>query len=378
MVSDEQYRQLISYPEQSWGSRASERWASLCERLRMYSNQASSFSVARERKWELASALQKSIRRADITTACRLVSAIAQMPEEFGYFWRRLCVTCCEDIGPADDDLASFTVACASIFTPKKTGAATEQILSFLVDEMCSLSSRSRIYCSMSIIEAIVAEGNYPTLSGGEIATVAWITARRRLMESPVSSWQQWLSQNDWRAERILRFLGLRLPEAIFCPRHTIPQHQVLEQLPSYAFDVHTRVGQEVLRRLMRVYLQSRWKSVTIAFGLTALVCTPEWKLERLFQRLRIGLNDRCGRGKPALERTRDLHCGMLPNSHSNLPRCQALTLIHENVFPQAVLHICEVHKPTCQFPGCVDACQVLVASTEPSLEMWLVTVVEG
>ena len=30
-----------------------------------------------------------------------LLSAIEGMPEEYAYFWRRLCVIACEDVGPA-------------------------------------------------------------------------------------------------------------------------------------------------------------------------------------------------------------------------------------------------------------------------------------
>lgn len=252
MLPEAQYRQLLNYPELKWRTVASERWTELCSRLRLYRGLFPTFSLGHERKWELASALQKSIRRADTTTGLRLVSAISMMPQEFTYFWRRVCVACCEDIGPADDELVRFTVACASIFTPKKTGAITEQILAFLVEEMCSLSSRSRIYCSMSIIESIVAEGNHTTLPRSEIATIAWIMARRKLMQSPVNPWQRWLSQNDWRGERMLRFLGLTLPEAKFRVQRPIPKHSSLAQLPSYSFDVHTRIGQEVLRRLIR------------------------------------------------------------------------------------------------------------------------------
>jgi replication-associated recombination protein RarA len=48
------------------------------------------------------------------------------MPEEYAYFWRRLCVIACEDVGPADDVLASFVVACATVFPPKRTAGAND------------------------------------------------------------------------------------------------------------------------------------------------------------------------------------------------------------------------------------------------------------
>jgi hypothetical protein len=212
------------------------------------------------RKWELVSALQKSIRRADKQIALRLVSAIDNMPEEYGYFWRRLCVTACEDIGPADDELAAFVVVCSSIFTPKRTGSKTYDIFCFLVESLCDLSARSRIYCSMSMIEAMITEGNVPKLSAEDKQIVSAILQQKAAMLSPMNAWQEWQSKTDWRAEKMLRFVGLTLPTEMFNVQLPIPTYKMLFDLPSYCYDKHTRIGQEMLSRLMRG-----------AFGATAI-----------------------------------------------------------------------------------------------------------
>src|SRR5438105_11323137 len=95
--------ELLAYPERWFGEAASERWFDLCSSLSTYQAPSLNFVIEKGRKWELVSALQKAIRRADKATALHVISGIANMPEEYGYFLRRMCVIACEDVGPADD-----------------------------------------------------------------------------------------------------------------------------------------------------------------------------------------------------------------------------------------------------------------------------------
>ena len=259
-MSVSQCQELRDYPNRKWDGVPSVRWESLCTQMLSYEPPPRSLILPKGRKWELVSALQKSIRRADKPMALRLVSAIDEMPEEYGYFWRRLSVTACEDIGPADDELATFVVACSSVFTPKRTGAKSYDIFCFLVESLCDLSARSRIYCSMSMIEAMVTEGNVPELSAEDGQIVSAILQQKAAMLSPMNAWQEWQSKNDWRAEKMLRFVRLTLPTETFKVQLPIPTYRMLFDLPSHCYDVHTRVGQKVLSRLMRG-----------AFGATAI-----------------------------------------------------------------------------------------------------------
>src|ERR1039458_8241823 len=176
------YQELRDYPNCKWNAVPSIRWESLCTQMLSYEPPPTSMILPKERKWELVSALQKSIRRADKQIALRLVSAIDNMPEEYSYFWRRLCVIACEDVGPADDELATFVVACSSIFTPKRTGSKTYDTFCFLVESLCDLSVRSRIYCGMSMIEAMITEGNVPELSAADKQIVSVILQQKAAM----------------------------------------------------------------------------------------------------------------------------------------------------------------------------------------------------
>src|SRR6266536_4280804 len=119
-VVSQLFEGLPCYPTRHWGTTASERWASLTDSLADYKAPLRCLVLEKSRKWELVSAFQKSIRRADKRTALRLVSAMAGMPEEYAYFWRRICVIACEDVGPADDTLAKFVVACSTLFARKR------------------------------------------------------------------------------------------------------------------------------------------------------------------------------------------------------------------------------------------------------------------
>ncbi len=118
-------QELLTYPERCFGEPALQKWVYLCSSLSTYQAPSLNFPIEKDRKWELVSALQKAIRRADKATALRLISGIANMPEEYGYFLRRMCVIGCEDIGPADDTLVKFVVACATIHSlfPQKNGS---------------------------------------------------------------------------------------------------------------------------------------------------------------------------------------------------------------------------------------------------------------
>ena len=252
MIACSQLDHLYRYPEVMWATPASDRWVLLCDGLRQYDAPAGRLVLARERKWEMVSALQKSIRRGEKEMALHLLSAIDSMPEECGYFWRRLCVIACEDVGPADDVLASFVVACSTVFPPRKTGGDNLRLMGFLVAQMCDLSNRSRIYCSYSGIESAALKSELPKLSREHESIVAAILQSGATLETTENPWSEWKRKNDWRAERLLHFVGLRLPFQMTILSTPMPSSKLLFDLPSYCFDMHTRVGLKVLQRLVR------------------------------------------------------------------------------------------------------------------------------
>jgi hypothetical protein len=252
MVSPSQFDHLYRYPEISWAIPASNRWVSLCDGLRHCDAPFGYLVLARERKWELVSALQKSIRRGEKAIALYILAGIDSMPEEYAYFWRRLCVIACEDVGAADDELSSFVIACATVFPPRKTGPDTLRIMSFLVAQMCDLPNRSRIYCSYSLIEPAISKSTLRGLGKDDESIIAAMLQSGTALEQPNDRWGEWKKRNNWRAERLLHFVGLRLPFQMTTVSTPIPFSTELFDFPSYCYDMHTRVGLKALQRLVR------------------------------------------------------------------------------------------------------------------------------
>jgi hypothetical protein len=306
-----QFQELIAYPETRWTDGPTDRWRSLCDDQLAYKTSCTgTFLMDKERKWELVSAFQKSIRRGDKEMALHLVSAMDSMPEEYAYFWRRLCVIACEDVGPADDVLASFVVACSTVFPAKKTGNENRKIISFLADQMCELSTRSRIYCSYGAIEPAALKADLPKLTPQDKGIVSAIMQNRDAVHVLENPWREWQKKNDWRAEGLLRFVGLRLPFEMIEVKKPIPPSRILFDLPSYCYDMHTRVGLQVLQRLVRgvhggeairEFFQNKIKSAHTALGEVLffvegariegeLIYEPLYSLEQRVAAHRIGL----------------------------------------------------------------------------------------
>ncbi len=250
--SEAKLKELLAYPEHYFGEPASERWLALCSSLSTYQPPAGNFVIQKERKWELVSALQKAIRRADKFTALQLISCIANMPEECGYFGRRICVIACEDIGPADDTLVKFVIACATIFSARSTGPENIKLLSFLAEQMCDLSIRSRIYCSYETVSIAAKKGALPRLEPGDEIILDFIVHKKKTVDLSNSCLYEWQKKNNWRTAGLLKYIGLSLPLESQVNADPVPAARFIFDLPSYCYDQYTRIGLAVLRRLVR------------------------------------------------------------------------------------------------------------------------------
>lgn len=250
--STQPLEQLHKYPESMWKIAASSRWRSLCDALRKYEVHFQPVTLPRYRKWEIVSALQKSIRRGDRRAALRVLSAAIGLRGDYAYIWRRLCVTACEDIGPADDVLVSFVIACANVFPPRTIQAGNHNVWAFLVDQMCGLAMRSRIYCSFGIIDPVVTTDSLREETEEDHLVVSALLGNRDEIQQAANSWCTWQKKNDWRTEGLLRYVGLTLPFDVMQGDDQVPPSKIFLGLPSYSYDMHTRVGLKMLQRLTR------------------------------------------------------------------------------------------------------------------------------
>lgn len=243
--------ELGGFPERRWEIAPTRRWHDLCCGFRDYVPPRRLFSVPHIRKWEVVSAFQKAVRRGDGSTALKTVSAMSGMPEQYRYFWRRFCVVACEDIGPADETLALFVVACSIVFPPSSAAEQQYGILCFLAEQMSGVATRSRIYCSLSVVET---RGTSGLISYEQADAPIFDALEAQVAEimAPRTPFDEWLRRNDWRTERLLRYMGVSLPFEMTRVQAPIPPCTLLSGLPSYCYDMHTRVGLEMLRKLAR------------------------------------------------------------------------------------------------------------------------------
>lgn len=252
---------LLELPERDWNEPATDRWLSLCHHLSEFSAPLGSpvnvFSA--DRKWEVVSAFQKCIRRGLVDRALPLVDVFHSADRESRrYFWRRLCTTAAEDVGFGDPELMNFAVACSMAFGSHRTSdERLRNVWTFLTQQMCG-ATRSRIYCQLSIIEGHVRRGR--KLTGMTDCQQALV----HILAEPDygSAKQRWSDRNNWRAEGMLHFQQCAFSDvasaqdigADFQPGETL-----MNGLPSFAYDWHTRVGRNVCARVAASEPFSGW-----------------------------------------------------------------------------------------------------------------------
>jgi hypothetical protein len=95
-------------------------------------------------------------------------------------------------------------------------------------------------------------QSELPELLVEDQSIVSAIMQWKSAVQAAKNPWREWQKKNDWRAEGLLKFVGLRLPLPMIQIDTPIPPSKLLFDLPSCCYDVHTRVGLNVLQRLVR------------------------------------------------------------------------------------------------------------------------------
>jgi hypothetical protein len=254
MISSKHVSELIHLPARAWGYSASGQWREMCEALETYEWELSPEPFPLSRKWELASALQKTIRRGDRHLALQLIAKIQSMrPQEHAYFWRRLAVIACEDVGSGNTELTVFVVACSQVFTPVQSKDVLFDVFGFLVERLCAVAVRSRIACTAAcILEMLPIVGGQILLTSGDREILKKLEIQERELDDPRSGFRAWQRRNGWRTAGLLKFIDLALPSAITSVTGQPPPSTELHGLPSHTYDMYCRSGREVLRRLIQ------------------------------------------------------------------------------------------------------------------------------
>ena len=215
------------------------------------------FVESTERKWEIVSAFQKTVRRGNKKLALHVVSGMESLTEERAYMWKRICTVAAEDIGAANTQLMTFVLACASVFTPSTLDSDnTLRLWQFLTAELCD-SPKSRVYCQYSILQTALASNTSHYVSFDRSAVGRQV---RAVLQAPlvgVTERHKWLMKANWRAEGMA--VGPIWHDALshlkeYWTEQTFWNTPMLHGLPNYAYDKHTRVGSIALTRACDIY----------------------------------------------------------------------------------------------------------------------------
>lgn len=241
--------ELAIFPKAVWGQEPSARWVKWCSELKDYEPPQRSLTIRRkERKWELVSAYQKSVRRGERAQALMLVSAMDSMPEEWAYFHKRVATTFTEDVGPADRELTMFAIAALQCNTPKKLGLANYRLICFLTQLATEAEYRSRMYCSLSVIENKLKglKSWQPEVSEMKLLELIQMPETCQ----PRTEQLDWAVKNNWRGEGMLKWAPIELGLTTVAEPNDWPEAQIWYGIPSYAYDMHTRAGIVCLAKL--------------------------------------------------------------------------------------------------------------------------------
>jgi hypothetical protein len=249
-------------------------------------------------QWVVKSLLQKSIRRGEVEIAQR--AALTFLAQKGSAIWRRFIIIAFEDIGAGSADVVTITVAGSTDVKWRKQSGGDTVVAAHLA-RLLAEAPKSR-----SAEHLITGSNDHPSLEqerrlvstssiADNLATVA--DKSNSLMHRALAAWC--VSGIDWKREKIpgsnlpglvdaFRKLGVpeelvaatgiaaaksREPITLMVPliwlaandaqvptvlKAAVPWSPVLDDIPMYALDKHTRVGLESIRNLVKYNYEIR------------------------------------------------------------------------------------------------------------------------
>lgn len=252
-------------------------------------SQSVNFEPLAADRWVVISLLQKAIRRGEIETAQR--AARIAFAQKGSAIWRRFMVIAFEDIGTASPDVVAMTVAAstdpdwrkrnggdlhvavqlARILAEAPKSRSAEHLitgaqhhpslaktrmlrgagtladhLDAIVDQRASLTERAIAVCCASCIGSTgdkVGHGDLPALLKAfrnlgvpdEFVTATGIASRKTREPITLMVLLVWLAANGDGSRAITE--------------SEVPDTKIVDGVPMYALDKHTRLGREAIRR---------------------------------------------------------------------------------------------------------------------------------
>ena len=245
-------------------------------------------------QWVIKSLLQKSIRRGDVEIAQR--AALTFLGQKGSALWRRFMIIAFEDIGAGSADVVAMTVAgstdgkwrkqsggdivvaahLARLLAEAPKSRAAEHLITGSNDHP-SLEQERRAVSSSSIADNLAAVADKSN-SLTHRALAGWCVSGigREQEKVPGSNLPALLDtfRQLGVPEELVAATGIaatksREPIALMVPliwlaahdgeaptvsEASVPWSPVLDDIPMYALDKHTRIGQEAIRSLVKYY----------------------------------------------------------------------------------------------------------------------------
>ncbi len=240
-------------------------------------------------RWVVVSLLQKAIRRGEVETAQR--AALTLLGQKGSAIWRRFMVIAFEDVGAASPDTIAMTVAASTDPSWRKTSGGDQhvavQLARILAEAPKSRSAEHLITSAQHhpslakarmVIGARTLTDHLDVLRNGEVsleerAIAVWCTfgiswaemkAARSDLQALLKTFRRLGVPDELVTATGIAALKTREPITLMVPliwlaakehgdstitKPEIPPSKVVDGVPMYALDKHTRLGREAIRR---------------------------------------------------------------------------------------------------------------------------------
>jgi hypothetical protein len=243
-------------------------------------------------QWVVNSLLQKSIRRGKVEVAQR--AALAFLAQKGSAIWRRFVIIAFEDVGAGSADVVAMTVVASTDAIWRKQSGGDAIIAAHLArllaeapksrsaehlitssNDHPSLEQERRLVSASSIAENLAAVADksnsltYRALAGWCVSDIDWKREKQPGTDLPalLDTFRKLGVPDELVAATGIAATKSREPITLMVPliwlaanngkvptvlEAAVPWSPVLDDIPMYALDKHTRVGLEAIRNLVK------------------------------------------------------------------------------------------------------------------------------
>jgi hypothetical protein len=243
-------------------------------------------------QWVVKSLLQKSIRRGEGDIAQR--AALTFLAQKGSAIWRRFMIIAFEDVGAGSVDVVAMTVAASTDASWRKQSGGDAIVASNLARLLAeapksrsaehlittathhpSVEHECRLVSNRSMADNLAAVANksnsltHRALAAWCVSGIDWKREKQPGTDLPalLDTFQKLGVPEELVAATGIAATKTREPIALMVPliwlaandaqvptvlKAAVPWSPVLDDIPMYALDKHTRVGQEAIRKLVK------------------------------------------------------------------------------------------------------------------------------